>query len=92
VAATDSRLAGALNAHDRLTRGLASASGPDRPHRRTTRLPTEDRDRLRWSALLHDIGKLAVHPDILNKPGQLDDDEWAVIKNHPLEGPGSRHL
>ncbi len=48
--------------------------------------PPHDRDRLRWSALLHDIGKLAVHPDILNKPGKLDDDEWEVIKKHPLEG------
>ncbi len=80
-------LAGALNAHDRLTRGHAErvrvltdliADELD--------LPTPDRDRLRWSALLHDIGKLAVHPDILNKPGKLDDAEWEVIKRHPLEG------
>ena len=49
-------------------------------------LSTDDRDRLRWSALLHDIGKIAVHPDILNKPGKLDDEEWEIIKNHPLEG------
>ncbi len=80
-------LAGALNAHDRLTRGHAErvrvltdliADELD--------LPAADRDRLRWSALLHDIGKLAVHPDILNKPGKLDDAEWEVIKRHPLEG------
>ena len=80
-------LAGALNAHDRLTRGhgervrvLTDLIADELD------LPTEDRDRLRWSALLHDIGKLAVHPDILNKPDKLDDAEWAVIKNHPLEG------
>jgi putative nucleotidyltransferase with HDIG domain len=80
-------LAGALNAHDRLTRGHGErvraftdliADELD--------LPTADRDRLRWSALLHDIGKLAVHPHILNKPDKLDDDEWMVMKNHPLEG------
>jgi hypothetical protein len=80
-------LAGALNAHDRLTRGHGErvraftdliAEELD--------LPTDDRDRLRWSALLHDIGKLAVHPDILNKPGKLNEDEWAIIKGHPLEG------
>ena len=39
-----------------------------------------------FRSLLHDIGKLAVHPDILNKPGKLNDEEWAVIKKHPLEG------
>ena len=80
-------LAGALNAHDRLTRGHGErvraftdliADELD--------LPSEDRDRLRWSALLHDIGKLAVHPHILNKPDKLDDEEWVVMKNHPLEG------
>ncbi len=80
-------LAGALNAHDRLTRGHGErvraftdliADELDLPH--------EDRDRLRWSALLHDIGKLAVHPHILNKPDKLDDEEWEVMRDHPLEG------
>ena len=49
-------------------------------------LAEDDRDRLRWSALLHDIGKLTVHPDILNKEGALSDDEWQLIRRHPLEG------
>ncbi|MGD0379627.1 MAG: HD domain-containing phosphohydrolase [Acidimicrobiales bacterium] len=80
-------LAGALNAHDRRTRGHG-----ERVRAYTDLiadeldLPSADRDRLRWSALLHDIGKLAVHPHILNKPDKLDDDEWMVMKNHPLEG------
>ncbi len=80
-------LAGALNVHDRLTRGHS-----ERVRMYTDliaeemKLPQVDRDRLRWSALLHDIGKVAVHPDILNKPGALDDAEWEQIKNHPLEG------
>jgi predicted RNA-binding protein with TRAM domain len=80
-------LAGALNAHDRLTRGhgervrvLTDLIADELD------LPTGERDRLRWSSLLHDIGKLAVHPYILNKPAKLDDDEWNIIKNHPLEG------
>ena len=46
----------------------------------------EDRAKLRWASLLHDIGKLKVSPDILNKPGKLDDDEWVEIKNHPTYG------
>lgn len=80
-------LAGALNAHDRLTRGhgervrvLTDLIADELD------LPADDRDRLRWSALLHDIGKLAVHPHILNKPDKLDDAEWEIIRKHPLEG------
>lgn len=38
------------------------------------------------SALLHDIGKLSVPLSILNKPGRLSDEEFAVIKKHPQEG------
>jgi HD-GYP domain-containing protein (c-di-GMP phosphodiesterase class II) len=46
-------------------------------------------DRLRLLALgglLHDMGKLGVPDDILNKPGKLDDDEYAVIRRHPGQG------
>lgn len=35
-------------------------------------------------ALLHDIGKMGVPDDILHKPGQLDGDEWDIIKQHPV--------
>jgi PAS domain S-box-containing protein/putative nucleotidyltransferase with HDIG domain len=38
----------------------------------------------RWGALLHDIGKLGVPDDILFKPGKLDDDEWKLMKRHPV--------
>nr|WP_246201884.1 HD domain-containing protein [Sneathiella aquimaris] len=37
---------------------------------------------LRRAALLHDIGKLGVSNDILDKPGKLDDHEWAEIRKH----------
>jgi putative nucleotidyltransferase with HDIG domain len=37
-------------------------------------------------ALLHDIGKIAVPDEIINKPGPLDDDEWAIMKTHTVEG------
>jgi putative nucleotidyltransferase with HDIG domain len=37
-------------------------------------------------AVLHDIGKVRVPESILNKPGPLDDDEWAVMKTHPEVG------
>ena len=39
-----------------------------------------------WSARLHDIGKIAVSDLILNKPDTLTDDEFAIMKNHTVEG------
>jgi putative nucleotidyltransferase with HDIG domain len=39
-----------------------------------------------FGALLHDIGKIAVPKEIINKPGELDQDEWALIKMHTVEG------
>lgn len=39
---------------------------------------------LRRGALLHDIGKLGVSSQILDKPGKLDDVEWAAIRMHPV--------
>jgi hypothetical protein len=80
-------LVAALSSHDRKTRGHSERvrvftdllAG-------SLNLPEEDRDRLRWAALLHDIGKLEVPGSILNKPGKPDADEWAALKRHPAEG------
>src|SRR4051794_31817015 len=50
------------------------------------RLDPAARRRVEFGALLHDIGKIAVPAEIINKPGPLDDDEWAVMKLHTIEG------
>ena len=41
---------------------------------------------LHQGASLHDVGKISVPDQILNKPGELDPDEWAAIEGHPLVG------
>ncbi len=38
------------------------------------------------AGLLHDVGKMMIPPEILNKPGKLTDAEFAAVKNHPAEG------
>ena len=50
------------------------------------RLSATARRHLAVGGLLHDIGKLAVPLEILNKPGKLTDDEFAAIKRHPDDG------
>ncbi|HMK96132.1 MAG TPA: HD domain-containing phosphohydrolase, partial [Acidimicrobiales bacterium] len=80
-------LAASLSTHDRKTRGHS-----ERVRALTDmiadelNLPMADRDRLRWAALLHDVGKLTVHPETLNKAGAPTDEEWEAIRQHPLEG------
>ena len=41
---------------------------------------------IRWGARLHDIGKVGIPDALLRKPGPLTDQEWAVMRQHPLLG------
>lgn len=49
-------------------------------------VPARDLHVLGLGALLHDIGKLAIPSDIINKPGRLDPEEFAVMRGHALAG------
>lgn len=42
--------------------------------------------KVKLAGLMHDIGKIAIDEDILNKPGKLDEQEWLQIKKHPEHG------
>jgi putative nucleotidyltransferase with HDIG domain len=48
-------------------------------------LSATDLERLRWAALLHDIGKLALPSTVLDKPLELTSLEWELVKRHPVE-------
>lgn len=41
---------------------------------------------LQWSSILHDSGKIGIPESILNKPWRLKDEEYQIIKNHPMKG------
>ncbi len=49
-------------------------------------LPDADIDRLRMAALLHDVGKVAVPQEILEKPSALTSAEWRAVVQHPRIG------
>ncbi len=46
----------------------------------------EDLENLRRAALLHDIGKIGIPDNVLNKPGRLTDEEYAIMKSHVVKG------
>lgn len=84
AAARAVQLISLLSQHDRLTRGHT-----ERVRAYSDLIAEEmgvspgDRDRLAWGAMLHDIGKLTVPPEILNKQTRPNDEEWAVLQGHP---------
>src|SRR6185437_770680 len=50
------------------------------------RIDRRDRLNAEFTALLHDVGKITVPAEIINKPGPLNADEWAVMRRHTIEG------
>lgn len=49
-------------------------------------LDKASRERICQSAIIHDIGKIMLAPEYINKSGPLSDDEWLCVKHHPISG------
>ncbi len=49
-------------------------------------LPDDEVEKIRISALLHDVGKIGIDDSILKKPAALTDDEYEIMKKHPQKG------
>lgn len=80
-------LAAAIDGKDKYTRGhservarISVAIG------RRLDMESEELETLRMSALLHDVGKIAIDDNILKKPAALTDAEYEIMKTHPQRG------
>ena len=88
-------------ASDTATQALASVLAPQPQHRGRPSdmiaslatgialemgLPREEIERIRIASLLHDLGKIAIPEEILDKPSTLSDAEWQTIGEHPRIG------
>jgi hypothetical protein len=80
-------LVAAISEHDRTTRGHS-----ERVQAYAALMGTElglsegEAAKLSWAALLHDVGKLHVPPEILNRSSLPTDEEWEVLSTHPSAG------
>jgi HD-GYP domain-containing protein (c-di-GMP phosphodiesterase class II) len=82
-----SSLANALDARDRYTAGHSwRVSQLSCAIARAMRHGPEEVERLRIGALLHDIGKIGIADDVLQKPGPLTAQEFELVKQHPVIG------
>ena len=50
------------------------------------KLDAHERRHVEFAALLHDVGKIAIPDEIINKPGPLTDEEWVVMRTHTVRG------
>ena len=80
-------LAGAIDAKDPYTKGHStSVSKFSEALARAINLPEKEVQRITLGALLHDVGKIGIPETVLKKEGPLSDDEWAIMKQHPVIG------
>ena len=82
-----SSLANTIDAKDTYTKGHSAAvSRYAEALARAINLPSDEVERIKLGALLHDIGKIGIPEHVLRKPTMLSDDEWSVMKQHPTIG------
>ena len=80
-------LASAIDAKDRYTNGHSSRVAKySKEIARRAGKPVEFQDEIYFIALLHDIGKIGIPDNILNKNSKLTDEEYETIKQHPSIG------
>ena len=80
-------LANAIDAKDPYTKGHStSVSRFSEALARAINLPEKEVSRITLGALLHDVGKIGIPETVLKKEGPLSDDEWAIMKQHPVIG------
>ena len=84
---TAEALASAIDAKDRYTHGhSARVAMISRQIAKVANFSDKDCTQIYFAALLHDVGKIGVRDEIINKVGKLTDEEFEEIKQHPILG------
>jgi len=91
IVASQNTLISAIEAKDRYTRGHTDRVAEyciliGKRLEKELRFYPNGLSDLKWAAQLHDVGKIGISDKILLKKGPLDEDEWQVIKEHPING------
>lgn len=82
-----SSLAAAIDAKDPYTRGHSErVSHYAEQIARVMNLPEREVEVIRIAALMHDVGKIGIEDKILGKAGPLTDEEYEIMKTHPVKG------
>ena len=80
-------LANTIDAKDTYTKGHSTfVSRYSEALAKAIGLPEAEVERIRLGALLHDIGKIGIPENVLRKPTMLTDEEWEIMKQHPVIG------
>jgi putative nucleotidyltransferase with HDIG domain len=80
-------LASAIDAKDPYTKDHStSVSRYSEALARAINLPEDEVQRISLGALLHDVGKIGIPEQVLTKPSPLTDEEWEIMKQHPVIG------